>query len=153
GSEVLLKVARVEVYRRAGTARLVREPKTRSLREYLAEKHFEVLPLSSLEQMCYATNFLCLKERKVIAIEVDQEVDRVLATLASAARRDPHRYGVLLALVRKERDTLREGGGFFPHTAALRDRSVEVVPLSLREITGGYGGAHCMTCVINRASS
>ncbi len=153
GSEVLLKVARVEVYHRSGGGRFVREPKTRSLSEYLAEKRVEVLPLSSLEQMCYATNFLCLKDRKILAIEVEQEVDRVLSTLATAAKRDPHRYGALQTLVRHERDQLREGGGFFPHTAALRDRGIEVLPLSLREITGGYGGAHCMTCVINRAST
>jgi arginine deiminase len=153
GSQVLLNVARVEVYHRSGRGRLRREPKTRLLNEYLTEKRFEILPLSSLEQLCYASNFLCLKDRKILAIEVGPEVDRVLATLASAAQRDPHRYGGLLTLVRHERDQLREGGGFFPHTALLGDRGIEVVPLNLREITGGYGGAHCMTCVINRTST
>ena len=153
GCEVLLQAARVEVYRRKGRGRLVREPKTRSLMEFLAEKKFEVIPLSSLEQMSYATNFLCVRDRKVIAVEVEQELDRVLAVLAGAARRDPHRYGALLALARREREELREGRGFFPHTAAVRDRGIHVTPLSLQEITGGYGGAHCMTCVTNRAKA
>ena len=152
GSEVLLNVARVEVYRKRGRGRMVRDPKTRSLSEYLAEKRFEVVSLSSLEQMSYASNFLCVKDRKIIAVEVEQEVDGVLASLAFAARRDPHRYGALLALARRERTQLREGGGFFPHTAALRDRGVEVVPLNLRAITGGYGGAQCMTCVLDRSA-
>jgi len=153
GSDVLLRAARVEVYRRTGRGRLVRTPKTRSLNEYLAEKKFEVLPLSSLEQMSYASNFLCVKDRTIIAVEVEQELDGVLAGLALAARRNPHRYGALLALARRERRQLREGGGFFPHTAALRDRGVEVVPLSLSAITGGYGGAHCMTCVLGRSAA
>jgi len=151
GSEVLLRAARVEIYRRKSRGPLVRDSKTCSLSDYLAEKKFEVIPLSSLEQMSYASNFLCLKDRKIIAVEVEQELDGVLTGLARAARRNPHRYGTLLALARRERTDLREGGGYFPHTAALRDRGVEVVPLSLREITGGYGGAHCMTCVIDRS--
>ena len=153
GSDVLLRAARVDVYRRMGGGRLVRTPKTRSLSEYLAEKKFEVLPLSSLEQMSYASNFLCVKDRRIIAVEVEQELDGVLAGLALAARRNPYRYGALLALAQRERRQLREGGGFFPHTAALRDRGIDVVPLSLRAITGGYGGAHCMTCVLRRSAT
>lgn len=149
--DVLLRAARVEVYRRAPSGQLKREPKTRSLTEYLTEKKFEILPISTLEQMCYATNFLCVKDRTILAVEVKQEIDRVLGGLRVAAQRNPHRYGGLLALVRKERQNLRQGRGFFPHTAALRNRGIEVVPLNLREITGGYGGAHCMTCVIDRS--
>jgi arginine deiminase len=152
GCDVLLRAARVDVYHRRGRGRLVREPKRRSLLEYLAEKKFEVIPLSSLEQMSYATNFLCIRDRKIIAVEVEEEVDRVLGGLAVAARRDRHRYGSLLSLARKEHEELQKGRGYFPHTAAVRDRGIEVTPLSLQEITGGYGGAHCMTCVMERTA-
>ncbi len=151
GCEALLRVARVDVYRRTGGGPLRRVPGARTLLDFLAEKRFEVLPLSTLEQMSYASNFLCLRDHRILAVEVEQEIDRVLAGLATAARADPHRYRALLALVRKEREELREGRGYFPHTADLRDRGIDVVPLNLREITGGYGGAHCMTCVIERA--
>jgi arginine deiminase len=153
GCQALLDRARVDVYRRGGGGRLVRDRTPRTLVQYLTEKRFEVLPISTLEQMCYASNFLCLKDRRILAVEVEQEIDRVVATLQSAARADPHRYSALLALVRKERSQLREGRGYFPHTAALREHGVEVVPLNLREITGGYGGAHCMTCVTDRSGS
>jgi len=151
GCEVLLEAARVEVFHRRSRSGLVREPQTLSLREFLKSKKFEVVPLSSLEQMSYATNFLCLGDRRILAVEVEQELDRVLGGVAAAARRDPHRYSALFALARREREELREGRGYFPHTADLRDRGVDVTPLSLQEITGGYGGAHCMTCVMNRA--
>ena len=129
-----------------------RAPKSVSLREYLASKRFEVLPISTLEQMSYASNFLCLRDRQILAVEVEPEVDRVLGGLAVAARRNPSRYRALLALARKEREELRAGRGFFPHTAAIRDHGIDVVPLNLSEITGGYGGAHCMTCVIRRSA-
>ncbi|HTW77259.1 MAG TPA: arginine deiminase family protein [Thermoplasmata archaeon] len=151
GCEALLRGARVDVYRRGRGGRLVRDRARRTIIDYLKEKRFELVPISTLEQMSYASNFLCLKDRRIVAVEVEQEIDRVVAGLETAARANPHRYGALLALVRKEREELREGRGFFPHTAALRDRGVDVVPLNLREITGGYGGAHCMTCVTERA--
>ena len=86
-------------------------------------------------------------------MEVEQELDDVLNGLSQSARRDPRRYGALWALVQREREELRGGRGFFPHTAAVRDRGIEVVPVTLRQITGGYGGARCMTCVLDRSSS
>jgi arginine deiminase len=149
GCGALLPRARTEVYRRRG-GRMVRDPRVRTLREYLTEKKFEIIELSTLEQMSYASNFLCVRDRKILAVEVEQEVDRVLGTLSSAARADPHRYRALLALVKKEREQLLEHNEMFPHKVALREAGVDATALSLREITGGYGGAHCMTCAIHR---
>jgi arginine deiminase len=150
GCAPLLDRARVEIYRRPSRGPLRRAARTSSLREYLTAKKFEIVEITTLEQMSYASNFLCVKDRRILAVEVEQEVDRVLATLASAAAANPHRYRNLLSLVQKEREELRGHNEFFPHKQALREMSVEVVPLSLREITGGYGGAHCMTCAVRR---
>jgi arginine deiminase len=149
GCDALLKRARTEVYWRRG-GRMRRDPRTRTLHGYLTEKRFQIIDLSTLEQMSYASNFLCVRDRKILAVDVEQEVDRVITTLASAARADPHRYRTLLALVRKERQALLEHNEMFPHKVALREAGVDVTALSLREITGGYGGAHCMTCAIHR---
>jgi len=151
GCGALLRRARTEVYRRRGE-RMVRDPRVRTLHGYLTEKKFEIIDLSTLEQMSYASNFLCVRDRKILAVEVEQEVDRVIATLSSAARADPHRYRALLALVRKERAQLLEHNEMFPHKVALREAGVNAVALSLREITGGYGGAHCMTCALHRTA-
>ncbi len=152
GCAPLLDRARTEVYRRGADGRMRRAPKSVSLREYLAGRKIEVLPISSLEQMSYASNFLCLRDRRLLAVEVESEVDRVLAGLAVAARRNPARYGALYRLARKERAELRGGPGFFPHTASVRDHGIDVIPLDLAQITGGYGGAHCMTCVVRRTA-
>jgi arginine deiminase len=150
GCRPLLDRARTEVYRRSPGRPFLRVGPAVSLTEYLTRRRLEIVGISTLEQMSYASNFLCVRDRKILAIEVEDEVDRVLATLAGAARADRRRYGGLLALARKERAALGSANEFFPHTSALRDRGVEVVPLDLREITGGYGGAHCMTCVTRR---
>ncbi len=152
GCDALLDRARTEVYRRSSRGDLVRADRSVSLREYLRLRKVEVIPISTLEQMSYASNFLCVRDRRILAVEVEAEVDRVLGGLASAAQRNPTRYGALLALARKEREELRAGRGFFPHTSAVRDHGIEVVPLGLQEITGGYGGAHCMTCPVRRTA-
>ncbi len=146
----LLERARTEVFRRSSRGTMVRVGRAGSLREYLAAKRFEVLPISTLEQMSYASNFLCLRDRRIVAVEVAAEVDRVLGALAVAARRNRRRYGALLAVARRDRARARDGPGYFPRTRAVRDRGIAVVPLRLQEITGGYGGAHCMTCVTRR---
>lgn len=153
GCESLLRRARTEVYRRGGRGHLVRDPKVRTVHDYLAEKKFDIINISTLEQMSYASNFLCVRDRKILAVEVEQEVDRVVMTLSEAARVSPHRYRRLLALVRKERTDLLDRNELFPHKVALREAGVDVIPLSLREITGGYGGAHCMTCTMSRTPS
>ncbi len=150
GCDALLRRARTDVYRRTGRGTLVRDPTHLSLHDYLTGKGFEIVDLSTLEQMSYASNFLCVRDRHILAVEVEQEVDRVLRTLREAASADPHRYGALYALARKDRETLRERNDFFPHKPALREAGVIATPLALREITGGYGGAHCMTCAVNR---
>ena len=150
GCRPLLDRARTDVYQRSSRGEMVRKSPSRFLPDYLKEKQIEIVGISTLEQMSYASNFLCLHDHRILAVEVEQEVDRVLSGLAAAARADPHRYGALLAVAKKDLVQLREGNEFFPHKAALRDRGVESVPLTLTEITGGYGGAHCMTCVLER---
>ncbi|MFY9717018.1 MAG: arginine deiminase family protein [Thermoplasmata archaeon] len=151
GCAPLLDRARTRTYRRNGRGTMVPEPKTASLREFLLGKKFRIVEITTLEQMSYASNFLCLSDRKILAVEVERQVDRVIATLGRAANENPHRYRALLSLVRKERERLREERRFFPHTRSLRDVGVEAIPLSLEEITGGYGGAHCLTCAVRRA--
>jgi arginine deiminase len=146
----LLNRARTDVYRRTARGEMVRQGPSVLLPDFLKEKGIQVVGISTLEQMSYASNFLCVHDHRILAVEVEPEVERVLGGLAAAARSDPHRYGALLAVAKKDRQELRERNEFFPHKAALRDLGVEAVPLTLTEITGGYGGAHCMTCAVRR---
>ncbi|MEM0129615.1 MAG: arginine deiminase family protein [Thermoplasmata archaeon] len=150
GAEALLRVARVEVFgplRRGGRRR---DATTVPLYDFLRSRGFTIVPLSTLEQIAYASNFLCLGDRKILSFDVGRVVPRVLESLAAAARHDPMRYAALLEQCRRDRARLTALRQFFPSTPALIDLGVQVRTIRLEELTGGYGAAHCMTCVLRR---
>ena len=149
GCVPLLKRAKVEVYRRgSGGYRRVSGPG--DIYEYLRKRGYRVIPITTLEQMSYASNFLCVKDHSILAVEVDKVVKRVLSNLETEAMANPHRYGTLLEATKREYSQLKESGQFFPNKKELVDSGVDATPLPLQEITGGYGGAHCMTCALSR---
>ncbi|EQD74084.1 amidinotransferase, partial [mine drainage metagenome] len=149
GSELLLNVARTQVYRRRGP-RMARVERTTTLADYLRRKGVEVVPISTIEQMSYASNFLATRDHHIVAVDVGRTAERVLGHLARVARRRPARYGRLYRTARRELTDLRSSGELFPRTPMLRAAGVTVRSLPLEEITGGYGGAHCLTCVQRR---
>lgn len=150
GSELLLKAARTLVYRSRG-ARMVRDGSPTNLWEFLSQQGVSIAPLSTIEQMSYASNFLAVRDRRIVAVDVDRTADRVLAHLAQGARRRPDRYGRLYRTARRELTDLRDSGELFPRTPELRNLRISIQTLPLEEITGGYGGAHCLTCVLVRS--
>jgi len=149
GSELLLNVARTQVYR-LHASRMVRSDHPTTLATYLRGKGVEVVPISTIEQMSYASNFLAIRDRHIVAVDVGRTAERVLSHLARSARRRPGRYGRLYRTAKRELDELRSSGELFPRTPMLRSTGVTVRSLPLEEITGGYGGAHCLTCVQRR---
>src|SRR5207253_4802741 len=52
----LLKKAKVEVYQRSSLGHYKRMSKTPNLYEYLMGHRFTIVPITTLEQMCYASN-------------------------------------------------------------------------------------------------
>jgi Arginine deiminase len=150
GSEVLMKEALVEIYQREGRGEYVRVPEETNLSSYIKAKGFEVIDLTLLEQMAYAPNFLCIRDGMILAVEVDRIVRAVMDTLTSKATLDPHRYGALLAQVQTDYRRLRSEGQFFPHKKEVYQHDIEAYPILLENLTGGYGAAHCMTCVLKR---
>ncbi len=150
GCVPLLKRAKVEVYKRTPRGAYRRQPGGPNIHDYLVAHGFTVVPITTLEQMCYASNFLCLRDRKIMAVEVEKVADKVLRNLEFQSRLLPHRYKRLFEEARDENARLRESGQFFPHKREFIDLGVDTTTLSLEEITGGYGGAHCMTCVLSR---
>ena len=100
--------------------------------------------------MAYASNFLCVRDHVILAVEVERVVDKVIRNLEAEAKADPHRYRALLQQVKKEYLELKEANRFFPRKKEFEDLGVQATPIPLEEITGGYGGAHCMTCAVSR---
>ncbi len=146
----LLQRARTEVYHRRSKGRFVRDPGPTNAYDYLKGKGFEIVPLTTLEQLSYASNFLTLSDRKILAIEVERVIPRVLATVEASALAQPDRYGALHRQALRDYAGLRQSDAFFPHKPELSRAGVEIRPILLEEITGGYGGAHCMTAALHR---
>ncbi len=67
----------------------------------MKKKGFNIINLTTLEQLCYASNFLCIKDGQILAIEVEREVKNVLQTVTSKAQENPHRYGSSLSKLKR----------------------------------------------------
>jgi arginine deiminase len=150
GSELLMKRATLEVYYRTGQGKYEKEGSATDLHSYLKQKDFDIIDLTTLEQMAYASNFLCIRDGTILSVEVDRVVRKVLANLSAKADLDPIRYRPLLAQVTKEYQKLLFAGQFFPHKKEIYRHGIDAYPIILENLMGGYGAAHCMTCVLQR---
>lgn len=138
-SPVLAKKAKASIYERVDGE--LHKTGSTTLAAYLKSRGVEIIPLSIAEQLSYASNFLTLKENHVLAVDSY----RVLRRLISQNIFSP---GTLAAI---EHSTGADGGGsMFPRSKAAKDYGLDFVTANLSELTGGYGGAHCMTASILR---
>jgi len=128
----------------------VRSGETVSLDDYIRAKGFPVIDLSILEQLSYAANVLCIRDGSILAVEGERVMQTVLLNLERKAARDPHRYGRLLRHAEEDYRRIRAAGRFFPHRKEFSRHGIDLRPLHLENLTGGYGGPHCMTCVLER---
>ncbi|MBN2168591.1 MAG: amidinotransferase, partial [Actinobacteria bacterium] len=146
----LLAGAKVEVYKNDGNGKFEKTGDDTTLDEYITKKGFTLISITTLEQLCYASNFLCVSDGNILALEVERIVAKVLRNLEIIAGNDPERYGKLLEHAKKEYEELKSEGQFFPHKKEIYLNNINAYPLDLKNLTGGYGGAHCMTCAIER---
>jgi arginine deiminase len=149
GNPELLAAAEVEIVPADGDAPPAPGSRT-TLDRYLREKGYAILGISTLEQLCYATNFLCVRDGECIAPDVAGIVPAVLERLTEKAARNPAQYGALLDRAKRDRRILAAEGECFPKKGSFGEYGLEMTPVSLTNATGGYGGAHCMTCVLRR---
>ena len=150
GSELLLKSATVEVYHREGAGNYKKAKREWTLHDYIKSKGFEIINLTTLEQLSYASNFLCIKDGTILAVEVDRTVVKVLEGLESQAEQNPSRYGALLEQAKKDYANLKGNAQFFPNKKELYEFGIDAYSIILTNLTGGYGGAHCMTAALER---
>lgn len=150
GHREMLASAHVEVYvRDSGSYHRSRETR---LLPYLEQEHrFRVLGISTLEQLCYASNFLTIRDRTIVVPDVGRNAERVLAHLRLEAERQPARYHRLYLRAVQEFGRLRAEGAFFPNTPEARDAGLTSVRVQLENLTGAFGGAHCLTATLERA--
>ncbi|MDD1667652.1 MAG: arginine deiminase family protein [Methanomicrobiales archaeon] len=149
GNPALLREAGVTVWRRSGDG-YVRAGPGGNLIEYLGGKGFGLIEITTLEQLCYSTNFLCVRDGACVTPDASSLAPMVLRRLGEKARADPGTYGRLLSQAEHDYEVLKAESEFFPHKKEVYDHGLEMTTLLLTNATGGYGGAHCMTCVLAR---
>jgi arginine deiminase len=150
GCDILLKNAEVEIYQREGLGEYNKINKHTNLHDYIISKGFEIINITTLEYLAYASNFLCVKNGTIISAEVDRLVEGVIKNLKKKVSVDPETYGDLLKQVKRDYTFLKSEGQFFPHKKEIYQHDIDAYPLNLINLTGGYGGAHCMTCALKR---
>ena len=112
-----------------------------NLYEYMRGKGYNFINLRLSEHMGYSSNFLTVSDRKILAVNVKQVIRKLLdenvfsRKLADMVRSD---------LAKKDSEKL------FPERKDITDLGLDCITLELSELTGGYGGAHCMTAALNR---
>ena len=149
GSPALLREARVTVFNRSGKG-YERTGDGGTLLDYLRAKGFDLIEITTLEQLCFSTNFLTVRNGTCITPDASALAPVMLRRLSEKARADPGKYGKLLAQAEHDYQILRTEAEFFPHKKGVYTHGLEMTSLLLTNATGGYGGAHCMTCVIAR---
>lgn len=149
GCPALLERARVEVFTR-DHREYVHDSWTGSLSQYLGEKGYEIIGISTLEQLCYAANFLTIRDREIVAVDTARIAPVVLRRLRDSLTRRPGVYDRLFAQAEHDYSRLRADAEFFPASQEVYAHGLEVFPVSVTNATGGYGGPHCMTCVLRR---
>jgi arginine deiminase len=149
GCETLLKHADIDLYIREEPGKYLKTNDKLNLYDYLISKDFTIIDITTLEQMAYATNFLCIKKGTILSIYVERIVKDVINSLKVKAEEN-HSYNALLKQIKKDYKYLCSEGQFFPHKKEIYHNDIDVYTLNLHNLTGGYGGAHCMTCALNR---
>ncbi len=149
GNPLLLREAQVEVYHREGDGYRQAQG-VQSLDRYLKEKGFETIGITTLEQLCYAANLLCIRDGECLSPDTHAIAPLVIERLREKERLHPGRYSALLRQAETDFRRLKADAEFFPHKKEVFAHGLEMTPLRLQNATGGYGGAHCMTCVLER---
>ena len=109
--------------------------------EFLKSKNVDILPLSIAEQMSYSSNFLTFRNNQILAVDSKSVLKRLMSENVFPAK-------IQRVLEHEIQKTGNEK--LFPNSQAVKDYGIDYISANLSEITGGYGGAHCMTASVKR---
>ncbi|MEM0271805.1 MAG: arginine deiminase family protein [Thermoprotei archaeon] len=152
GAGTLIENTHVQVYVKVGKNkyRLDESVSGVTLSEYLNQKKFNLIKLSTFEQLAYAPNFLTLDDRKILAVDSERNIKTTLAKIQRLKALDPQRYAAFCDQAMYEYNRLKAARDLFPRKRELEEWGVDVIPLDLDALTGGYGAARCMVAAVKR---
>ena len=140
GSVRLCKRANGKVYQRVSGGGY-EEGRSTTLYDYMKERHFEFIDLNVSEQISYSSNFLTLSNGKILCINSNLVLNKLLKNNFIGNQ--------VLNIVKKEQSSSNDGN-MFPDRKIMENFGVDYITADLSELTGGYGGAHCMTSSVRR---
>jgi arginine deiminase len=151
GFRPLLARADVDIYGKASN-KPVRYEKSEEMKliDYLKREHFNVVDITCFEQLCYASNFICIEDGYILSVDTEKIANERWASLGEKVKENPDKYWKLRHEAKKDLWSLKKTGEFFPHKKQLRDYGVEHKHISVTNISGGYGAIHCLTAALSR---
>lgn len=118
----------------------VRKTETTTLFDYLSARGYNFLDLRISEQLSYSSNFLTLSPGRIVAINAKNVLKRLIEG----------NYFDDITRQKVEEDLGKGTEELFPESRGVRDFGIDVIKAELSDLTGGYGGAHCMTAALDR---
>lgn len=143
GNYKTLKETMVNVFEKNEKNELVLKKKT-NLYEYLISKKYKIIEITLAEQIAYAANFLTIDNGKIVTAITENNLKNAIQYLANK------NYKILEQTVREEYSSLKVNNNFFPNKKEIKEEGIEAIELDISELTGGFGGIHCMTLPIRR---
>ena len=151
GSTELMKQAHVDIYSRISEGKYLMDKQRQDLYEYTCSKGFNIIDISLIEQLSYTSNFLCIKDSTILAADSKKNMPLVLMDLNNKAKAHPGTYSMLFNEARREYQKLKANNSVFPSGKAVREFGIDSKSIDIENLTGGYGGVHCMTAAIERS--
>jgi arginine deiminase len=149
GCEVLLRQTKVDVYQRSSKGKYGAKQKT-TLLDYMKQKSFNIIDISTFEQLCYASNFLCIRDGTILAVNVARNAKAVLETWQGLAQLYPKKYAPMYRIALEDYHRLRRIGRLFPNKKEIHAHDIDAYELRVTNLSGGYGAIHCLTCSLSR---
>jgi arginine deiminase len=150
GLKLLLERAEVDIYSRVGPGHFEKENETMDLLRYITGWGFDVIDITTLEQLSHASTFLTVRDGAILTVEAQENIKDVLSNLQDRAKADPERYGALLSQAERDYQYLKDNSEFFPHKRGIYQHGIDIYPMILKNLTGGYGAVHCLTAALER---
>ncbi len=139
GSEILAKKARGTIFYREN-GKYVQKGENLTLYDYIRKKGFNFMPLSIPEQLSYSSNFLTISDGKIVCVNSGNVFTRLV------------RNGIIDNKILESAGIgPNPGKSMFPISSEMDKFGLDFISIELQELTGGYGGAHCMTFALRRS--
>lgn len=151
GSKYMLESSRLQAYVRERKGKYKKSGGATSLYKYIIGKGFNLIDIPIIEQLSYATNFLCIRDGTILAVDEVPILKKTLEYVSTKAKGNPSAYGKLLRHISAEYSKIKGRRSIFPNNKQSKESGIDAYTVNLANLTGGYGGAHCMTVAFKRA--